>query len=239
MLREREIDDRREMDELTAATTEQRMSELSRQREDAHHAFTGWLGRVLSIESWGEITSKLPHDTIFAWRIDPPRGACEGDHCVKTIQMDYRLPGGGEEAERLFLMDVVLVLQQGMLTEVRLQGPALFSRLYEVGAKRIVQFNDPHARQEAITYAIDVVRGAAEDRVPEERCALAPSGPIALDRSCDGWTVRVEVAVKIEDDDVVLVRGPAASTQEHVPIDPGSRSGPGADPGADPGTDPQ
>jgi len=212
--RERQTAARKELLDLRAAVTEQRLSELARQRDDALDLFTGWLGRFVAIESWGEGTSRLAHETIFAWRIDPPKGVCEDDLCTKPVQLPYRLPGGGEDAERLLVLDVVFLLDEGALHETRLQGPALFSRLYEVGAKRIVRSSSPSARVDAIAYAVDVVGGAVEARLSASRCAVAPVAPVVLHRACDGWTVRVVAAENPEDDDVVSVVGPVRGGTE-------------------------
>jgi|GEM_PF-710580 len=221
----------RHMEELSVASTETLLAEYTRQRDHARKLFTEWVSHAMAVQSWGQRTSRLPHETIFAWRIDRPRGTCEDDHCVKSLEVEYRLPGGGEEAERLFLMDVVFELDQGMLQEIRLQGPALFTRLYEVGAKQRVKFGDEAARQEAIQYAVSIVERAAEARLPAERCADATEPSDSADntgenatsnatsnaafrRICDGWTVIVEYAASIEVDDVVTIRGPAVSAVE-------------------------
>lgn len=212
--RERQAAARKELLDLRAAVTEQRLGEIARQRDEALDVFTGWLGRFVAIDSWGEGTSRLAHETIFAWRIDPPKGACEDDQCTKPIQMPYRLPGGGEDAERLLVLDVVFVLENGALQEARLQGPALFSRLYEVGAKRAARTSNPSVRVDAIAYAVDVVGGAVEARLPVGRCAVDPVAPVVLHRACDGWTVRVVAAENPEDDDVVSVVGPVRRASE-------------------------
>jgi len=219
-LLDRKADDRIELLELSAATTEERFSEWSRQRDDAREVFTRWLGRALSVESWGQPTGNLPHEVIFNWRIDPPKGTCQDDYCIKSIQMEYRVPGGGDEAERIFLLDVVLLLESGRLQEVRLQGSGLFSRLYEVGAKRTVRFDDPQARRDAISYAVDVVGGAAEARLPAARCTIQSDGLVALHRSCEGLTVRVEVAASIENDDVVSIHGTGEIAKDRVDLGP-------------------
>ena len=209
-LRENAAKGRTDQLEASAALSEERLSRWAQQREDAFHAFLGWIARALAIDSWGKVTSRLPHDTIFAWRIDPPRGACVGDVCVKPLQMDYRLPGTGDDLDRVLLMDVALVLDQGMLREVRLQGPALFSRLYEVGTKRAVSFDDASVRRDAVAFVVEVVGAAVEERLPPQPCSIEPTVGMVLGRCCDGWMVRVEVAESSEQDDVVLIRGPDA-----------------------------
>ncbi len=199
---------RKELLLLKAAMTEQRLASLAQQRDQAFSAFTEWLGRILSINTWGRPTSHLDHETIFAWRIDPPKGTCSDNLCSKLVLQTYQLPGGGENAERQLLMDVILILDQGRLHEVRLAGPGLFSRLYETGANQIVNFDDSSSRSEAISYAIQVVGGAAQAQLPAQKCALAPLDPIIFNRSCNGWTLTMTAAVSPADDDVVSVIGP-------------------------------
>lgn len=206
--RERQRDARKELLDLKAATTEQRLSDLARQREEAQGEFTSWLGRFLSINTWAERTSYLDHDFIFAWRIDPPKGSCVDDRCAKLVQRAYEIPGGGDDAERLLVMDVVLQLQDGMLREARLEGPSLFSRLFEASTKQAVRYDSPSVRVDAIAYAIDMVGGAVEARLPHSRCSLEPTAPVVLHRACDGWTVQVVAAENPGDDDIVSISGP-------------------------------
>lgn len=206
--RERQRDARKELLDLKAATTEERLSELARQREDTQAEFTSWLGRFLSIDSWAEPTSSLEHAFIFAWRIDPPKGTCVEDRCAKLVQRAYEIPGGGDDAERLLVMDVVLQLEQGMLREARLEGPSLFSRLFEASTKQPVRYDSPTVRVDAIAYAIDMVGGAVEARLPRSRCSLDPTAPVVLHRECDGWAVKVVAAENPGDEDIVSISGP-------------------------------
>lgn len=208
--RERQQAARKELLDLSAAMTEERLAELARQRDVAQEAFTSWLGRFLAIETWGMRTSALDHDFIFAWRIDPPRGRCVDDRCAKLVQYAYEMPGGGDRSERRLVMDVVVQLDQGMVEQARLEGPGLFSRLYEAGAKQPVPYDDPSARVEAIAYAVDVIGGAVEARMPSQRCARDAIAPVVLHRSCDGWTVTVTAAELPGDDDVVSISGPTS-----------------------------
>lgn len=206
--RERQRAARKELLDLEAAMTEERLAELQRQRQAALESFTSWLGRFLSVDTWGERTSHLDHETIFAWRIDPPKGRCEADLCTKIEQRPYELPGGGDQSERRLVMEVVLVLEQGMLRETRLQGPGLFSRLYETASNKPVEHDDPGARVEAIAYAVDVVGGAAEARMPAGECAEQPVAPIVLKRACKGWTLEAVAGERAGQDDVVSISGP-------------------------------
>jgi len=209
--RERQAAARKELLDLRAAMTEQRLNELALQREEAMNLFTAWLGRFLAIESWGQTTSHLPHDTIFAWRIDPPQGTCHDDRCIKSLHQPYQVPGGGEEADRLLVLDIEFLLKNGMLHEARLRGPALFSRLFEVGAKRNVRPERPADRIDAIAFSLDVISGAIEARLPANRCTLPAVANVVLHRSCDGWTVQAIVADSAEDDDIVSIIGPGSS----------------------------
>ena len=205
---------RKELLDLKAAMTEERLAEIQHQRQATLESFTSWLGRFLSIRSWHERTSHLDHETIFAWRIDPPKGRCQGDLCTRIEQWPYELPGGGELAERRLVMEVVLVLDQGMLRETRLQGPALFSRIYEAATKKPVQHDDLNARIEAIAYAVDLVGGAAEARMPAQDCANQAVAPIVLSRACTGWTVQAIAGENAGDDDIVSISGPSVSQHD-------------------------
>ena len=217
----RELDDFRrrqresdvEMIGIEASLTEERLAELQRERDEARGAFSEWLGRFLTIDTWGQRTSALDHTFVFAWRIDPPHARCEDDRCAKLVRFPYALPGGGASAARELVMDVVLVLDQGMVREARIEGPNLFSRLYEASLKRPVAHDDASARVAAIAFAVEVAGGVVEARLPKVRCARSVVAPVVLDRECEGWSIRVRAAEYPGEDDVVAIRGPNTESQ--------------------------
>lgn len=205
---ERENAKRRELLEIQAANTEERLAMLAEQRQRAHDLFTSWLVRWLGITTWQHPTSWLDHNVLFEWRIAPPQAKCIDDRCAKLIEQPYEIAGGGDHALRMLLMDAVLMLHNGVVNEARLEGPGLFSRLFEATNQRSLNINPLALRIEAIAYVISLVGGAIEAKMPRERCNREPVSPVVLDRSCDGWTVKVIVADQPDQDDVVSIVGP-------------------------------
>ncbi len=193
---------------LEARYTEARLAALALQREQARNAVPTWLGRFFQIDTWGERTSHLASEMLYEWRIAPPGARCVGDICTRTESLPFSLPGGGDDAARLMVLDVVLVLDNGGVSEARLQGPGLFSRLYEASTTNRVAADAPSARVDAIAFAVDVVRGAAEARMPSSRCARDPVAPVVLSLACDGWSLEMRAAATPEQDDQIVVRGP-------------------------------
>jgi hypothetical protein len=195
--------------EIDARYTEARLAELARQRENARESFASWVGRLLSIESWGERTTSLDHEFIYAWRIDKPRGRCVEDRCSKLVEQQFELPGGGDQVARELDFEVILLLQQGMLQQTSLQGPHMFSRLYEASASKPVLAGDAQARVQAIAFAVDVLNGAAEARLAASRCHQDAVGSVVFKRACDGWSIEAIAAEEPAVDDQVIVRGPS------------------------------
>jgi hypothetical protein len=195
---------------LEARYTEERLAARARERETARDAFASWLGRFLSIETWGQRTSNLSSDLIFDWRIEKPQAHCIDDHCSKLIQLPFSMPGGGPEAARELTLDAKLQLRQGMVYQGRLEGPELFSRVYETSTGRPVRPDDPASRVQAIAFAVDVVKGAAEARLPASSCEKEAIAPVVLVRNCNGWTLTMTAADQPSDDDTVVIEGPQA-----------------------------
>lgn len=194
---------------VDARYTEARLALLAQRRDNARDTFGAWVGRLLSIQSWGQRTSELDHEFLFAWRIDKPGARCVEDRCSRLVELPFELPGGGEETERELDFEVVLTLRDGMLAEASLRGPGMFSRLYEAGRSKPVPPANAFARVQAIGYAVEFLVGAAEARLPVARCKGDAVGNVVLKRACDGWTFEVTAAEDPAVDDVVSVRGPA------------------------------
>jgi hypothetical protein len=194
-----------------AAAVERELAARARDREKAALAFSQWLGRLLDIRAWGKRTSSLDHEFLLVWRLTEPEAQCVDQTCRKRLLLPFSLPRGGDKANREMRLQVVIELDQGLVHEARLQGPALFSRLYEASTAKPVPAHDLGARVRAIAYAVEVVAGAAEARLPAARCAQTPVAPTVLLRSCNGWTLRAVVGEDPTAPDQVVVRGSPTS----------------------------
>jgi hypothetical protein len=197
--------------EIEARFTEERLAELARQRENARETFGAWVGRLLAIDSWGDRTSALDHEFIYAWRIDKPGARCVDDRCVKLVELPFELPGGSDQSMRELHFEVVVRLRQGMVHQASLQAPGMFSRVYEAARMKPVLPDDRAARVDAIAFAVEFLGGAAEATLPAARCRRDPVGEVVFHRACDGWSMQAVAASDPAEDDIVVVQGPARS----------------------------
>lgn len=191
-----------------AREQEARLARVARERETARDSFGAWLGRLLEIQTWGDRTSALDSGFLFAWRIDKPRARCVDDRCAKLVELPFELPGGNDLAKRVMLFEVVVMLRDGVVVEARIEGPGLFSRLFEASKLESVSHDDTKARSRAIRFAADFVSGAAESRLPSSRCSVPFDPPEVMKRSCDGWYLHAAAAEDPASDDVIVIRGP-------------------------------
>jgi hypothetical protein len=194
---------------IDARYTEQRLAELARQRESARETLGAWVGRLLAIRTWGQRTSALDDEFIFAWRIDKPQARCEEDRCFKLVELPFDLPGGGDDAKREMDFEVVLTLEQGGVQQAALQGPGMFSRLYEAARAKPVIAGDNQARVLAIAFAVEFLNGAAEAHLPAARCAGEVVGTTVFKRACEGLSIEAIAAEDPAIDDKIVVRGQA------------------------------
>ena len=149
-----------------------------------------WLRLLSSIESFGQPTSALPHELIYRFRLEAPRGACRGDRCTKTLSFAYSIPEQGLLVERVALFDVSFELDGGV-RRAMLSGPELFSRLGEALELRAVELARPQTRVEAIGRMLPVLENALEPRLPQASCGRAAVSPTLLERACSGLRVSV------------------------------------------------
>jgi hypothetical protein len=102
---------RREERTLSSAREVQaELSSAAEQRKDLVQAMAEWVRLLSGIQSFGEPTSSLPHELIYRFRLEEPRGACKGDRCTKTLSFSYSIPEGGRLVERVALFDVIFEL---------------------------------------------------------------------------------------------------------------------------------
>ncbi|MFO0661755.1 MAG: hypothetical protein U0165_18270 [Polyangiaceae bacterium] len=103
-------------------------------------------------------------------------------------------------------MELMLTLEEGGVTELYIRGPALFSRLQE--AEKAHPREADRNRRAAVSWALNRIEEAFEPVAPAERCNREITPPVVLWRSCDGWTITVEVGDEAAQDDTLRIRGP-------------------------------
>lgn len=192
------------------AATQARLTAADKQRRAFVATFKEWTARITRIKTFGEPTSELADETIFAFRLSEPRGACQGDSCKKLLQLGYEVPGQRELVARAALLEVQLELERGLLQRARLAGPELWTRLAEALSLRPLPTPTAEERADAINRALWLVRALLEPTLPAAECPDKPvAGPVVLERSCRGLTARMLAGQNAAEDDSLEI-APAA-----------------------------
>ncbi len=195
---------RREQRTLTSArAVQQKFSSAAEQRQALVQGVADWVRLLSSIETFGQPTSALPHELIYRFRLESPRGSCEGDECTKTLAFAYSIPEHGQLVERVALFDIIFELDGGV-RRATLSGPELFSRLGEALELRAVELARPQSRVEAIGRMLPVIENALEGRLPQASCARTAISPTLLERACSGLRVTVIAGEGGADEDRVV-----------------------------------
>jgi hypothetical protein len=184
------------------AATQARLADADVKRRAFVATFKDWTARLIKIKSFGEPTSELADETIFAFRLSEPRGSCQGDNCRKLLQLSYQVPGERELVARAAVLEVQLVLERGLLQRARIAGPELWTRLAEALALRPLPNPTPEERADAVNRALMLVRALLESALPAAECREAQAAlPVVLDRTCRGLRVLVSAGQTPADDD--------------------------------------
>jgi hypothetical protein len=202
---ERESDE----DERIRAT-QARLDDADRKRRAFVATFKEWTAHLVRIKTFGEPTSELNDDTIFAFRLSEPRGTCQGDRCKKLLRLDYQVPGERELVGRAALLEVQLELERGLLQRARLAGPELWTRLAEALSLRLLPSPSPGERADAVNRAQLLIRALLEPAFPSAECPDAVvTAPVVLQRTCRGRSARMVAGQNSLEDDTLEI-APAA-----------------------------
>jgi hypothetical protein len=207
------------LDEARIAATQGRLVRADASRRAFVAAVKDWTSRLVRIGSFGEPTSELSDDTIFAFRLSPPRGTCRGDSCRKLLELSYEVPGERELVERAALLEVQLELERGLLSSARLAGPELWLRLAEALSLQPLPSPTPEERAAAVGRAVLLLRAVLEPALPAGECEKAVQPPILLERACRGLRVRMIAGKAGEQDDLLeVLPQSAAAAAGPVPV---------------------
>jgi hypothetical protein len=193
------------LDEVRIAATQARLEKADADRRAFVTTVKDWASRLAKIPSFGQPTSELPDETIFAFRLSPPRGSCSGDNCRKLLQLKYEVPGERQLVERAALLEVQLDLERGGLAAARLAGPDLWLRLAEALSLKPLPSPTPEERAEAVARAAMLLRAVLEPAFPAAECDKPAAPPVLIERSCRGLRARMLQGASGEDDDVLEI----------------------------------
>ncbi len=183
------------------AATQVKLQDADAQRRAFVTTFKDWSARLTRIRSFGEPTSELADETIFAFRLTEPRGICQGDSCRKLLQLRYQVPGERELVQREALLEVQLELERGLLRRARVSGPELWTRLAEALSLQPMPSATPEERADAVSRAAMLVRALLEPTLPAAECEKPAAPPLVLLRQCRGLQARMSAAKAATDDD--------------------------------------
>lgn len=193
------------LDEERIAATRARLEKADTDRRAFVTTVKDWVSRLTKIPSFGQPTSELPDETIFAFRLSPPRGSCTGDSCRKLLELKYEVPGERELVARAAVLEVQLELERGGLAAARLAGPELWLRLAEALSLKPLPSPTPEERAEAVARAAMLLRAVLEPAFPASECDKPAAPPVVIERSCRGLRARMLVGASGEQDDVLEI----------------------------------
>jgi hypothetical protein len=163
-----------------------------------------WVGLLAKVRVWNQPIAAVDAEVATRLNLADP-ATCQLDLCAKPLKARFAIPHGqGRLVPRDASFEVELVLKDGLVSEIRLGGRELFSRVGEAQDLKPVSFADPQSRAEAIGRAISLVSGALGAFFPEETCARPAVSPVVLERACDGTRVTVTAAIDPGAPDVIV-----------------------------------
>jgi hypothetical protein len=192
-------------EDARAQAIERRLRDADASRRAFVTTFKDWTARLLRVETFGEPTSELADETIFAFRLSEPRGACQGELCRKLLRLRYEVPGERELVPREALLEVQLELSRGLVERTRVAGPELWTRLAEALSLRALPSPSPAERADAVNRASLLVRALLEPVLPASECEKPAAPPIVVLRQCRGRSARMVAAAMPTEDDVLEI----------------------------------
>jgi len=189
------------------AAFERRLAAAAQSRENVLTAYASWVRRLVEFDGWGRPLDQAGAEFKKAWFEDQlPR--CERDRCIKVLEIPYELEVAGKPEPFECMIEISLGLSTGRVVRAVLAGPDLFARITEAHRAAPIS-RDLESRQDAIAFSTTFTSGAVERTQPRVRCGADAAPPAVMVRDCDGLRLEVFPKATPEDDDRVVIRGPA------------------------------
>jgi hypothetical protein len=177
------------------ATLQADLARAATQRTAFLQELATWVSALAKLRVWDQPISAIDSELSARLNLADP-GTCQLDLCAMPLRARFAIPHvNGRLVPRDASFEVEIVLKDGLVSELRLGGRELFSRVGEAQDLKPVSFADPQSRAEAIGRALTLVSGALGSSFPEETCARPAVSPVVLDRACEGSHVTVTAAV--------------------------------------------
>jgi len=190
-----------------AAAFERRLASAAQSREDVLTAYASWVSRLVELDTWGRPLEEAGDELKKAWSAGSTPH-CEPNRCTKLLEIPYELEVGGKPEPFECMIEISLVLSAGKVVGAVVAGPDLFARLSEAHNAEPVS-RDLESRQHAAVFSTTLTSGAIERKLPRTRCDREAAPPAVMVRECDGTRLDVFPKMTMDDDDRVVIRGPA------------------------------
>jgi hypothetical protein len=186
------------------ASLEADLARAATQRKAFLEELATWVGMLAKVRVWNQPIAAVDAEVATRLNLADP-ATCQLDLCATPRKTRFAIPHSqGRLVPRDASFEVELVLRDGLVSEIRLGGRELFSRVGEAQDLKPVSFADPQSRAEAIGRALSLVSIALGSSFPEETCARPAVSPVVLDRACDGARVTVTAAIDPGASDVIV-----------------------------------
>lgn len=192
-----------QLEDRKIAATQTRLAEADAARRAFVATFKDWVSRLVKVRSFGQPTSELDHETIFAFRLSQPTAVCAGERCRKLLELEYEVPGERELLSRAAVVEIELELEAGLLSRVRVAGPELWTRLAEALSLTPLPNPSLEQRADALNRSALLVRAVLEPVLPAAECERKSEPPVVLERSCRGLRARMVAGQTPAEDDMV------------------------------------
>ena len=189
-----------------AQSFETRLADAATQRREFLHELSTLALLVAATRSFGEPTAELPTELLKRFR----ERHCAGDVCTKVFSFEYSVPENRALAPRSVQVTLEVILERGLVQQLALSGPELFTRVAEAVTVRAVPPSNAQARAEALGQAADTLADALEAALPKGRCDAEAVSPILLAKRCDGVRADVVASTEPGEPDRLVVRAETA-----------------------------
>jgi hypothetical protein len=186
------------------ASLEADLARAATQRKAFLEELGTWVGMLAKVRVWNQPITAVDAELATRLNLADP-ATCQLDLCAMPRKTRFAIPHSqGRLVPRDASFEVELLLKDGLVSEIRLGGRELFSRVGEAQDLKPVSFADPQSRAEAIGRALTLVSSALGSSFPEETCSRPAVSPVVLDRACDGTHVTVTAAIDPGASDVIV-----------------------------------
>lgn len=186
------------------ATLKADLERAAGQRKAFLEELGGLVTLLSKVRAWNQPITVLDPEITTRLALSDP-ATCQLDLCARPFQLRFAIPHDqGRLVPRDASFEVEIATNGGLISEIRLGGRELFSRVGEAQDLKPVSFADPQSRAEAIGRALNLVENALGSAFPVDACQKPAVSPVVLERACEGTRVTVTAAVDPGAADVIV-----------------------------------